>query len=240
MRIIVTALVVILFSLQGYSQHKFKVLVGSGIGFYKQGDLKEWQNSVEQGWRDVGLETIHDFPSYVFYTGEISGEVVDRFSVGLVYRFESTGYKSSYADYSGSIQFQQELHMHALGVLLRYDVLRKNKITVAPQLRTYYTKSTIDIHSALFVEPSTEYREFMKYESNSWIVSPGMDVSYAVTDRVSVHATIEYSVDLKGKLEYERGSGYPYPYPGLFFNQPENAETDWSGMRLGLGVAFHF
>lgn len=238
MRIIVTVIVVILFSLQAFGQHKFKVLVGSGIGFYKQGDLKEWQNSVDEDWRDVGLETINDFPAYVFYTGEISGEVVDRFSVGLVYRFESTGYKSSYADYSGSIQFQQELHMHALGALLRYDVLRKNKITVAPQLRTYYTKSAIDIRSALFIEPSIQYRESLEYESNSWIVSPGIDVSYALIDRISVHATVEYSVDLKGKLEFENGSAYPYP--ALFFNRPRNAETDWSGMRLGLGVAFHF
>lgn len=238
MRIIVTAIVVIIFSLQASGQHKFNVLVGSGIGSYNHGDLRDWQNSIEGNWRNLGLETIDDFPSYVFYTGEISGEVVDRFSVGLVYRFESTGYKSSYADYSGHVQFQQELKMHGLGVVMRYDVLQQKKITVAAQLRTYYTKSTIDMQGELFLAPSNGYNESLKYKSNSWIVSPGVDVSYALADRISVHATIEYSVDFKGKLELE--SFNFYPYPTLYFIPPENTETDWSGIRLGLGVAYHF
>jgi hypothetical protein len=219
----------------GMAQKKYAISVGTGLGSYSMDDLKEFQDANESNFQDL-LKTVDDFPAYVYYRGEITRKFGNKFSAGATYRFESTGYKSSYSDYSGSISFQQTLQVQQAGIVMGYEILKRNKVSLSAQLRGYYSWTACDFEYRVALTGSpTVLLESVDFESNSTMINPAFNLAYAVLDRLSLHVTVGYCLDMRGELKLKNKPEYPLTLP-----DQSPVKSDWSGMRAGLAVSFSF
>jgi hypothetical protein len=224
----------LLITLTCFSQ-KYSITIGTGLSQFKHDDLKSLQSLLEYQARPLGLKTIDNFPPYFYYSGEVSRKLGNVFSVGLVYRLESTGYKSSYSDYSGIIKFQQTLVLQEAGILVKYKFKELDKIVLSANLYTYLGWSDVDIDSYFNLYGSnSEYIESVSLESRSILINPEFCAGYPVTKQFSLHLTAGYCVDFKGKLN-AKDSGRQLQFP-----DGTNVKTDWSGFRVGLSISIQF
>ena len=223
----------LLTSLMCFSQEKFTITLGTGIGQYKMQELKSFQHDLE--WfanLDGILETIDEFPPYLFYSGEVAMQLKNRFAIGLIYRFQSTGAKSAYSDYSGVLRLEQHLRANNVGILLDFTAWKKSKYALSAQLRAYQSWTTGYFERELFIHGSTDGIETMSgdLKGNSIALNPDVCFSYYVLQNLSVNLTTGYCFDFKGDLEIDA------PFSGYSWIQ----KSDWSGLRIGLSTSYKF
>lgn len=222
-------------SVFGMAQNKYAISIGTGLGTYAMNDLKEFQEANEINFQDI-LKTVDYFPAYIYYSGEITRKFGNKFSGGATYRFESTGYKSSYSDYSGRISFQQTLQVQQAGIVMGYETIKRNKLSIAAQLRGYYSWTTCDFEYRLSLTGGSNANlPSFTFESNSVIINPAFNLSYTVLDNLSFHLTVGYCLDMQGELKLKGN-------PQILLAMPDQStvKSDWTGIRTGLAASFSF
>ena len=220
--------------LAGFSQERFTITFGTGVGQYKMEELKNFQE-LKEYWSGNILGTVDNFPAYFFYSGEAMVRINKLFSIGLVYRLQSTGCKSAYSDYSGVWRIEQKLKSDNAGILVDFPLLTKNKFAVAFQGRVYYAWTTFEYNEK---QQLYDYPQEVAYKTihrdKSVMLSPDLSFSYNILKHISLNLTTGYCFDTKGQLE-----NVTTLFPGVSW-VPTTSEYDWSGLRIGLSASYKF
>lgn len=236
MKYLLTIICTVLICFYSTAQNLFEVTVGSGIGSYKMNDLKELQENLRFyiGGPEI-LETVDNFPAYFFYSGEVSVNVNRVLSLGLIYRLQSTGAASSYSDYSGVYKIEQVVKANCAGILLDVHLLKKHKLRLSSQLRTYYGWTNMKLKGSLHINSvGTNIMDFTTvYKSKSVMINPDIIVGYEVIPHVSLNFSAGYCLDFKGDLKNSNDSA-------LRDLNGVTMQSDWSGIRLGLSASYQF
>lgn len=222
----------LLLSFIGTSQdlHRYRFSVSMGIGSYSMKDLKEAEQYQIARLQYTGLKNIDNFPAYYFYSAEVSRLFFRKIWLGLAYRLQSTGYKSSYEDYSGQLKIENIVRSDNAGIVLGVPLIKHNRFVFNFDCRVYYTwtQSTQSANFEIFQQQlasGSSPNSILK--SKNITVVPGFDFSYAVINRISVSLSAGYCYDFKSDLKYTNGSD-------------SYIKSDWSGLRVGLSTHYSF
>src|SRR5689334_17014521 len=85
---------------------RFQISGGLVNGSYAMAEVSAFQDEV-LSQLPVQAKVMSDFPNYIGYEGKVYYRI-KRFSAGLYSSFRSTGSRASYADYSGSYEYNQQ------------------------------------------------------------------------------------------------------------------------------------
>jgi hypothetical protein len=117
MKLRATTILCLLLSVQiAFAQRLF---FATGIGTYEMGDLKATQDFVGAS-TPIPLTNISSFPAYWNYEGGIAFDLYDYLSGGVAIGYGSTGARSAYSDYSGSMRFDQLARYASIALLPSY------------------------------------------------------------------------------------------------------------------------
>lgn len=218
-----------------FAQDRFKVTLGTGLGQYKMDDLKEFQDIQEAFFDAYELDRIDNFPAYMYFGGEISVRIHRIISLGLIYRLQSTGCKSSYSDYSGVLQVEQLVKANNAGLLVDFQLWNKNKMSLSGQTRIYYNWTDLKNKQYLNIYSVDDdlLNNTAELKSSSVMINPDISFSYEIFDRLLANLSAGYCIDFKGDLEST--SGQP-----LRNFEGESLQSDWSGFRIGLSASYKF
>jgi hypothetical protein len=222
-------------SILSQAQERFSISLGTGLGIYKMDDLKRFEKISSS----LNMETINNYPPYLFWTGEASMKIAKEFRIGLVYELNSTGYKSAYSDYSGVIKSENIIKSDNAGIVIGGQFWQQNKFSLSTQLRIYHTWSELKRqYSTTFYTPLESQKSTFKYFSQTFSLTPDVRLAYRVWERLSLNLSLGYCYDFRGDLKQNSSNGNPYLPKPPNFTKP--SQSDWSGLRLGLSTSFHF
>lgn len=233
MKLLIAPFLLVGFICTAQDLHHYRFAVGMGIGSYSMKDLKGFeQYQTVPGLPRPVLKNTDNFPAYYFYSAEVSRLLFKKIWIGLAYRLQSTGYKSSYEDYSGYLQIENIVRSDNAGFIFGVPLVKLNRFQFSVDCRLYYTwtQSTPSIDLEIFkqqIEPVGYYPSSVTLKSKNITVVPGVDFSYAIFDRISVGVSAGYCYDFKGELKYNSGDD-------------AYLKSDWSGLRIGLSTYYSF
>lgn len=223
-RLILHILVFFILISVNYSQ-SFSVRTKVGYGNYVMTEMKEYQESI---WDDIENNKIVDnFPGYLNFQLEVGYYINNKFFVGVLGAFASTGGKKTVSDYSGSIEVIQKLKIIQLGLTVEGSIYNNSLFSTYIGSHFLVGKTILSDSSAYFIGNSLRSNS-MEYDGYSYSLEPFLSFG-----------TQLYVFEIK--IE----TGYNFCKPiNLFSTEFENWEfektADWSGLRIGLLLEYSF
>jgi hypothetical protein len=205
-----------------------EIRLNLGMGAYAQGDLKTIQQLQEGPFASVGLKVTNNFPAYYSGGAELRF-LLKHGSLGFLTQLEATGYRSAYADYSGSLEFTQQLSATTLGGVGSIDLFKKKKIGLALESQANVVFSRVDISSELRLTSAPVQQEGYGFKSTSVLLRPALDFSFSPHPKIVLHATGGYAIDFRGELKSKSNTN-----DTLLLSSKTAAKTDWTGWRVGI------
>lgn len=219
----------------GLAQQKFSISVGTGLGTYRMYDLRAYEKHLDLGHREV----INNFPPFFFWTGKFSMSLKNELRVGLAYGLYSTGYKSAYADYSGSVKAEHIIKCDNVGVIVAKQFWQGSHFSLSADVGLYYGWSEMKRqYTDEFYGPMAYHKSTFKYFSRSISMASNVAISYTLFERISLNGSLGLCYDFRGDLKRNTTSGSNHlPKVGQF---DKASQSDWTGLRLGLSTTYSF
>jgi hypothetical protein len=210
-------------------------ILGAGGASFRMNDLKYLQEHILSTYPVEGKIT-SSFPPFTNASLTVFKQLYDHIRLGGTYSYSTTGSKSSYADYSGSIYTEMNATSHRLGAYLSYIVLGGDRLDLSlnGHLDANFTNLTIQSYYTIY-----NFTDGLsnKYRSISPSVSVGGELMYKI-NKVSLGLEAGYLVDLKGDLK-DTDDGDPLLDPN---DTSRVLSSDWTGwyaqLKLQVGLDF--
>jgi hypothetical protein len=231
MKIFAFGLILILFSMNSYSQG-FGLEYNLGMGQYKMAELKEI-NSQLITHLPFHAEVTEDFPVFVNHKFYVTYSFRKLVTIGAFYTYNSTGSRVSYSDYSGEYRFDNVISSHQPGFDIRFK-LYDNKFSLFLYSDAGYSFSNLDI-SEYFRLLEMEQSQSLKLYAGSWQAELGARAAYK-WKMLAFGLFVGYAYDFKSTLHTKENK------EDIYFNYYTNSEVteDWSGLRFGLSAGILF
>ncbi len=208
------------------AQDKGLMFAYGGASFHME-DLKGFQEYILSTYPVAG-KIISSFPPYVSFSVSYFRQVLGILNIGAGYVQTSTGGKSDYTDYSGSLNTNMVANSHRLGAFLSYTVIGGEKISLSLIGRLDANLTRLRVVSAI-AAAGVSYSADNKYKSISPNVSTGLELMYKFKT-FSVGLDGGYLVDFPAELSNTEG--------GSRLHNPTNSlkilTTNWTGWRVNL------
>ena len=205
----------------------------TGIGSYAMTDLKDYgQNLLE--YFPVDVRYVEKFPPYWYYEISVS-QPIDKYYVGGVVSYGSSGGRVNYTDYSGSITMDQNVRYLELGV--QSGVILNPQATSGAfkfEIRPVVTFGWHDLIFSSRIGNHTEKEQF-EFKSTNIGLQPGFSYSKKIFRSFALQIYAGYNLNVyKGKLFLKEDDS-------LFLQNDagEKVSLDWSGFRGGLGITMN-
>ncbi len=223
------ALTMLLISAQHSLGQGGGLILGAGGASFRMNDMKYLQEHILSTYPVEGKVT-SSFPPYTNASLTVFKQLYDYIRLGGTYSYSTTGGKSSYADYSGSIYTEINAVSHRLGAYLSYIVLGGDRLDLSlnGHLDANFTNLTIQSYYTIY---SFTDGLSNKYRSISPSVSVGGELMYKIKS-VSLGLEGGYLVDLKGNLK-DTDDGDPLADP---MDTSRVLSSDWTGWYAQLKV----
>lgn len=200
-----------------------------GIASQRMDDLKYLQQYILSTYPVEGKIT-SSFPPFTSFSLNVVKEWYDYLYLGGGYTFSTTGGKSSYSDYTGSIGTEMDVTSHRLGAVLSYIIVERDRLDLALFGRLDANLSTVQIESGINILGLIN-RIFNEYRSFSPSGTAGIELMFKFRG-FAVGAEGSYLVDLPGRLvNTETKDDLTDPY-----DRNRILTTDWTGWRAGIKV----
>lgn len=213
---------------------KFSASFGLEYATYEMSDMRDLQREVRDAM-PVPAKNIREFPSYWGYNGNLRYSV-GRFTFGVNGGLNSTGARTSYSDYSGSVLNDHLAKVVRIGVGADYRLSKNGgplESLLSLQVEQGLTK--YNFYSKMVLDGSTIFEEDLDFVSNHIFVHPAFALKRDITSGLFLAAQFGYLLDLGALLEYsENRDAY------LLNSDREAVGVHWSGFRLGLSAGFRF
>lgn len=217
------------------AQAEYSTNLQVGWGSYSMSELKDFQNYIEKQWSIVNLKKINNFPSYTYYNFQLSRSFNKNISLGIDYRLQSTGYKSSYKDYSGEIKLEQVVWANQAGMSFILPInIKSKKVTLSFPLKIYYSWTTCNLDYIITISGQTVDSFKRTFISNSIMANPEINCYYSIIEPLQVGIVTGFNLDFKGDLKLKDHKDIK-----LQLNN-ETVQSNWTGYRIGLIIQYKF
>jgi hypothetical protein len=180
------------------------------------------------------VKMIETFPSYWYYELTVQGILTKRLKLGGLLGYTSTGGRMHYGDYSGEVSCDQMLKAIMLGVEFNVQVNRSERFPLHFGLKGGTISSYYDLDIALRVYDD-EDTDHVAFRSTNIFIEPGFKMSAHLYKILSAHVYTGYNVNpYKGVVHLKDSKTY------LLNDAKEEVKIDWSGYRVGAGIALTF
>jgi len=201
-----------------------------GWGNYQMGELSEYFNDVEI---PLDVRVVVDYPSYAFFQPELSWGN-DTFSIGICDAFMSTGARISVKDHTGEYRMDSQIKSHAPALIYKHRIFDFKGFQ-----QRIYCKAGVGLTQMVLSEyfelyEKVEFDYSYEFNSVSGFVEPGIAISY--DDRfLTMALNLGYYLQYYSSPLEESEHGFTF----WASNYNTNARSNWSGMRIGLGLILH-
>ena len=215
----------------GYSQ-KFGIGFQTGVGTYSMSGLESLNSYVIQNL-PIKTKLVSDFPAYWYYKPSISLNF-ERFSIGFLSTFQSTGSRVSAKDYSGEYRFDIKVKSHNPGIYGEAALLTKEKMQLSLSSVVGITLSRLKMEESIFVDDEILTNDHSKFKALNYYFEPGFNFYYRVYF-VILGINAGYFLQF-GKQAYYTNGNKDYM---LGIPRSDNPiKPDWNGFRAGLSVRY--
>lgn len=207
------------------------IVVEVNYNTFSHSKLKNFQQELSSDIEEVNLRTNDEFGANI---GFQIGLKIDKLNTQFFASYNSTGGKSSYSDYSGSIRLTQLVTVYSLGGEYQINLSNNpNKKSVFFGIRGFlnYTQLDVSSYSKISNTVSNESIDF-----NSIDLGLGLRFNYDIPiSVVKLRLNLGYDLVLGGNLKFKENSDYT-----LENNQGDPIKSGWSGFRSGIGIVIPF
>jgi len=209
------------------SAQKTGISASFGGASFSMDDMKYLQESILGSYPLEGA-IISSFPPYFSGSVQVVHQFLTHLRAGAGYTYTTTGGKTDYTDYSGSVETNMTAISHRLGVSVNYSIMGNDRLDLSLYGKVDANLSSIDISSSIEVLGLKNGIQ-NKYKSVSPNLSAGLELLYKFKES-AVGIEAGYLVDTTGELS-NKESGTDLLDP----NNPQRILTsDWTGWRLGI------
>ena len=212
----------------------FEVRLSYGIATYDMGDLPAWQQAQLESLRselNVPVKIVDEFPAQFAFRGDILLYEKIPYRVGITAGYSSTGGRVHYADYSGSLRFDQIVSRTYGGGLVETRLTGgTSTLSLWAAGRLLIVGSTIKAKQVIEVQGSPQSSEIE-------LTSPGL--GFLPTLAVEWERKI-VSARLYGGYELFVEGGLKSSRSGQFLSSigdNEDPTLSWAGLRAGLSAS---
>lgn len=200
-----------------------------GYGTYSMTDMKEFQQDILDDSDIAGAKVLENFPGFFQMKFSVIAYNFERFSVGVNIGLLSTGGRTYYADYSGSLRIDNKLNGTHLGIMGLFPFYKKNDFLIDLQLTPSLIFTTSQIESELIIGQNND-SEILDLVSTSITLETGFRLKYNF-GKFFVGGFIGANLGLNNGLRLKSDRDAL-----LVDNDGNNVITDWSGFRCSSFV----
>lgn len=205
----------------------FGLVAGFGMATSTMDDMKYYQEYI-LGTYPVEGKVVTSFPAYATLSISAVKQLLPVVQIGAGYAYTTTGGRTNYTDYSGSISTDILASSHRLGAWVSYSVLNGERYSLSVFGRVDANITRINVSTSRY---ALGYSDGWSYELGS--VSPagtaGLEFFLHFND-FSIGVDGGYMVDIPGNLS-NRDDDEEFSDPA----DPQRILTsDWSGWRVQL------
>lgn len=226
----IVALIILCFVSETSAQHS--IGFNFGIGTYNMSDLKSiLKRSVQNNPLEPVL--VSDFPPYFYYqpTFCFKGE---SWNSGLKFSYFSSGSRWSIRDYSAEYRLDALVKGYAPAIFVERSLFKKDKFTCSLHCDAGYLISKVEMKEFFSIGEQQPISSTFTASSLNIFISPQLNAKYLLKERVILEGFAGYQVDLiRGPLQV---SPDPIDYVTYLFEK--GSCTNWSGLRIGIGVSY--
>ena len=198
----------------------FGLVAGFGMATSTMDDMKYYQEYI-LGTYPVEGKVVTSFPAYATLSISAVKQLLPVVQIGAGYAYTTTGGRTNYTDYSGSISTDILASSHRLGAWVSYSVLNGERYSLSVFGRVDANITRINVSTSRY---ALGYSDGWSYELGS--VSPagtaGLEFFLHFND-FSIGVDGGYMVDIPGNLSNSDPA------------DPQRILTsDWSGWRVQL------
>jgi len=212
-----------------YAQN-LKIGFEGGRGSYTMKEMKDVNNLMIS---EIPFDSkiVTDFPSNYYIQPSISLDY-QKFSLGIIYAYNSTGSRISSIDYSGEYRYDLQLSSNSPALQIEYYIYKKKfEMSFYTNLGLVYTKLTM--HELLTVYDTNldnSKNEFLSINSN---LEPGFHFSRNI-GVCNIGINVGYSINY-----YKQGFYLKDNKKIPLMNGNDQVKPDWSGLRYGIFLKYN-
>lgn len=192
------------------------VQAGGGYGIYLMSALKAYQQDLMRSVEPLPVIETDKLGSGPFTDLQFQWSV-KKFTGSVCYRRLTTGGRLAYSDYSGSMEFRQEVIANSYGIAVAEKAIVKPKWEIQYGLEIYFVNDTYKYSSYSVVNGASPVYVSGVATSESWMFNPFLEAAAIMGD---------FRLSFKG--------GYSY---NTFHTK---LDIDWTGARFGLYGTYTF
>lgn len=208
---------------------------GANYGGFNMSEVRQLQNEIKSQI-SLPVKEISSFPSFVGYEGKVTVHF-SRLRIGVIGGVNSTGSRLSYADYSGSLEYNQLAKITHIGFITEFKLKRDSSSTVQPyfsiQLEKGWTR--FDIQEKIVVNGSSLVNENPVFRSRHTTIQPGFGIRKSLSYVLFISMYASYLIDSATFLEDLRDKDIK-----LLDQNFQPVSVNWSGFRIGITLGFNF
>jgi hypothetical protein len=224
------ALILAVFLLPVVCVAQSKFYIEGIVGTYSMKGMKEFQNELNNDIVSSGFHTkvLADFPMSMQVTAGFDKILGDKYAIGGYLNYAFTKGHIHYGDYSGELYTDQNVSRILLGC--RAATILAGGFEAYGKVGFNYTMLDLDFVTNIYGGPSQ--RDVLEFYSTGINIEPGISWTYSYK-KLLLSLQAGYEISLQGKTIFKENNE-----AHLLNDAGGKVIINWSGMRLGLGLAY--
>lgn len=208
-----------------------KISIQTGYGFY---NMSTFKNITEDVCQNVPFESkiMSNYPPYNYYQPMLI-LTKNRFDIGLLYIYQTTGSRISSKDYSGEYLFESKINGHNPGVILGYKIKEYKRIDVGLSLHAGISFNTLKFIEYFQIGNEVINDDVSSFTEYNFYFRPNMNFSYT-RNRFSGNLSIGYFKEIFRNKYTLVGARENY----IAVNKNFGESDVWDGFRFGLTISY--
>lgn len=230
-------LVISILHYPGYSpaqelQDSYEFSLFTGFATYQMNDLKGL-NELTAKTLSFDVSTVNNYDPGIYFGGSLGFKIHSTWNIGIVYQYFSTGSRIGQKDYSGKYTFDQLANGHFFGIESKSITSKQNLINVSFLLQVGILLTGIELNEYLNVS-GTEKQESQSFSAFSPVIYPAVNISGPYISRIKGYISFGGMYDTGGKVHLSGNK------KALLSVDNNKIKTEWSGLRVSLGLSTYF
>ncbi|WP_203257848.1 hypothetical protein [Hyunsoonleella ulvae] len=227
MKYIFSLAIFLVFSLSVSTQNS-EIFTDFGIGLLSHQPLKTFHEGLSEQLTIEGFETTDN---YGINYGFSIGFKINSIKTSFFFQNKVAGAKSSVADFSGYIRLTDELRGYTFGGIYEFDLQQFKKGSLSFGVKGLITSSKLIVKSESNIANSFD-NDVLNFRSIDFGSGAIMIYRYPLKV-ITLRATLGADFYIGGKLKFE-----DMKEAHLLDSSGNKVTTGWSGLNLGIGIAF--
>ena len=226
---------IFLFTSSSFAQ-KFEIGLQAGYGSFDMSELSNLQNGIASDAQFSGVKNTDIFPSYFNFGALVNYQISKNSWIKTHVRYESTGARAAYADYSGSFTYDQLVDQTVISLGYRiFSASKSEESLIKPFLEMSagvgFAKLTLEQN--LEIGNSSEQLN-LNLKEQTFFFEPGIGLRFTFGS-LSLEPYLNYLQNV-----YQTGLALANNSDAKLMDGSDEVNTQWSGYRTGINLIMNF